>query len=85
MPLVRCMQIYASLMTVQPQLYPIVSEYHCIYTSRGADPRCSFRRTGQCEGLYIVERATGAGSTFFSVWDKYNKCIIEVIGALTLR
>ena len=51
MPLVRCMQIYASLMAVQPQLYPIVSEYHCIYTSRGADPRCSFRRTGQSEGL----------------------------------
>ena len=51
MPLVRCMQIYASLMTVQPQLYPIVSEYHCIYTSRGADPRCSFRQIGQCESL----------------------------------
>ena len=31
MPLVRCMQIYASLMTVQRQLYPIVSEYHCVY------------------------------------------------------
>ena len=31
MPLVRCMQIYASLMAVQPQLYPIVSECHCVY------------------------------------------------------
>ena len=68
MPLVRCMQIYASLMTVQPQLYPIVSEYHCIYTSRGADPRCSFRRIRAMRRPQQVERATGAGSTFLFLY-----------------
>ena len=36
-----------------------------IYTYIGVGlSRCSFRLTGQCEGLYCVERATGIGSTF---------------------
>ncbi len=49
-PLVRCMQIYASLM-MYSLVYHVVSEYYCIYTSRGANPRCSFRQIGQCESL----------------------------------
>lgn len=32
---------------------------------RGANRVARYRRTGQCEGLYTVERATGTGSTFF--------------------
>ena len=35
----------------QLKVCPFVNEYCCIYTSRGADPRCSSRRIGQCEGL----------------------------------
>ena len=35
----------------QLKVCPFVNEYCCTYTSRGADPRCSFRRIGQCEGL----------------------------------
>lgn len=31
--------------------------------------RCSFQTTGQCEGLYIVERATSIGSTFEPVFN----------------
>ena len=37
--------------TGQPKVCPFVNEYCCIHTSRGADPRCSFRLDGQCEGL----------------------------------
>ena len=32
--------------------------------------RCSFRQTGQCEGLYIVRRATGTGSHAFLLYIK---------------
>ena len=54
--------------TGQPKVCPFVNEFCCIHTFRGADPRCSFRLTGQCEGLYTVERATGAGSTFLFLY-----------------
>ena len=39
--------------------------YMYILTSAWGFQRCSFRQTGQCESLRIVERATGTASRFF--------------------
>lgn len=54
--------------TGQPKVYPFVNEYCCIHTSRGADPRCSFRRIRAMRRPQQVERATGAGSTFLFLY-----------------
>lgn len=43
-------------------LYIIIYVYKLFSVGRLC---CSFRLIGQCEGLYIVERATSIGSTFF--------------------
>ena len=86
MPLVRCMQIYASLMTVQRQLYPIVSEDHCVYIHLvGLIRVARFAEQGNATPFTLWNERQALAPRFFSVWDKYNKCIIEVIGAFTLR
>ena len=68
--------------TGQPKVCPFVNEYCCIHTSRGAVPRCSFRRTGQCEGLQNVKRAADWLHVF--LYGVNMKRTTEVIGVLTL-
>ena len=50
----------------QLKVCPFVNEYCCTYTSRGADPRCSFRRIGQCEGL------SRSWLHVFFVWEQHK-------------
>ena len=41
--------------------------------------RCSFRLTGQCEGLSIVERVTGLAPRFFMYME--DLCLLSYLGA----
>ena len=42
-----------------------------IYSSAWGFRRCSFRQSGQCEGLYTVERATELAPRFFYAYTSY--------------
>ena len=41
-----------------------------IYSSAWGFRRCSFRQSGQCEGLYCVERVTGLAPRFLCLYVK---------------
>ena len=45
----------------------------CIFTSAWGFQRCSFRQSGQCEGLNSVERAAGLAPRFY-MYPWKSKC-----------
>ena len=58
--------------------YYIVRErVNYIQTSAWGFRRCSFRQSGQCEGLYSVERVTELAPRFLCVW--VNLCFKSLL------